>query len=93
MNALGGIPATIDPTVVCAAKTLAGSLLDLLMRPAALAEARREFQERLEREPHREPLLSRDHEPPLNLPWPEYVTTARGTEWVNPYDAAAADDR
>jgi aminobenzoyl-glutamate utilization protein B len=93
MNALGGIPATIDPTVICAAKTLAGSLLDLLMRPAALAEARREFEERLEREPHREPLLSRDHEPPLNLPWPEYVTTARGTEWVNPYDAAAADDR
>ena len=40
MNALGGIPATIDPTVVCAAKTVAGTLLDLLGDPAMLAAAR-----------------------------------------------------
>jgi aminobenzoyl-glutamate utilization protein B len=57
------------------------------MRPATLAEARLEFEARLEGEPHREPLLTRDHVPPLNLPWPEYVTTARGAEWVNPFDA------
>jgi aminobenzoyl-glutamate utilization protein B len=93
MNALGGIPATIDPTVVCAAKTLAGSLLDLLMHPAAVAEARSEFEERLEAESHREALLPTDHEPPVNFPWPEYVTTARGTEWVNPFDAPAAGAR
>ena len=85
-NALGGIPATIDPTVTCAAATIAGSMLDLLTRPALLARARREHLERLDAEDHREPLLPADHEPPLDLPWPEYVTTARGTEWHNPFD-------
>ena len=32
-NALGGIPATIDPTVRCAAKAVAGTLLDVLGDP------------------------------------------------------------
>jgi aminobenzoyl-glutamate utilization protein B len=90
MNALGGIPATIDPTVICAAKTLAGSMLDLLADPALLADAQREFQHRLEGNAHRDPLLPPDHEAPLDLPWPEYVTTARGTQWSNPFDAEPA---
>jgi aminobenzoyl-glutamate utilization protein B len=89
-NALGGIPATIDPTVVCAAKTVAGSLLDLLRAPDVLERARAEFEERVAGSPHREPLLPRDFEPPLELPWPEWVTTERGTGWVNPYDRPGA---
>ena len=87
-NALGGIPATIDPTVVCAAKTISGTMLDLLERPELVAEARREFDERVSGSPHRQPLLSADFEPPLDLPWPEYVTTARGTSWSDPFRAA-----
>jgi len=85
MNALGGIPATIDPTVACAARTLAGSMLDLLADRALLDRARQELEQRLEGAPHRAPLLPRDHEPPLDFPWPEYVTTARGTHWSNPF--------
>jgi aminobenzoyl-glutamate utilization protein B len=84
-NALGGIPATIDPTVVCAAKTIAGTMLDLFRSPDTLAQARREFDERTAGSPHRDALLPRSFEPPLDLPWPEYVTTARGTGWMNPY--------
>jgi aminobenzoyl-glutamate utilization protein B len=85
MNALGGIPATIDPTTVCAASTIAGTLVDLLTQPRLLAAAREEFENRRADEPHREPLLPPDHRPPTDLPWPEYVTTARGTGWVNPF--------
>ena len=29
-------------------------------------------------------LLPADFAPPVDLPWPEYVTTARGYEWVLP---------
>jgi len=91
MNALGGIPATIDPTVICAAKTLAGSMLDLLTDPATLSDAQREFQSRLEGNADRDPLLPPDHEAPVDLPWPEYVTTPRGTHWSNPFDAEPAE--
>ena len=87
-NALGGIPATIDPTVVCAARTLAGTMLDLLAEPALLEAARREWEERVAGSPHREALLPRDFAAPLDLPWPEYVTTPRGTGWMNPYGQA-----
>src|SRR5829696_8176381 len=30
-------------------------------------------------------LLPADHEPPVDFPWPEYVTTARGMQWSNPF--------
>ena len=84
-NALGGIPATIDPTVVCAAETVAGTLLDVLGDPALVAAARSEFEARTGGAQRIEPLLPADFAPPLELPWPEYVTTARGTGWRNPY--------
>lgn len=84
-NALGGIPATIDPTVEVAAKTIAGTLLDLLTQPELIAAARAEWVERTTGEHRIEPLLPADFEPPLDYPWPEYVTTERGTHWVNPY--------
>ena len=46
MNALGGIPATIDPMVICAAKTIALSALRLLEDKAARDAAMDEFIER-----------------------------------------------
>ncbi|TDD55659.1 zinc-binding metallopeptidase family protein [Saccharopolyspora elongata] len=79
MNALGGIPATIDPTIICAAKTIAGTLLDLARSPEVLAAAKAEFEERRAESP--EPLLPKDFEAPHDYPWPEYVTTARGSGW------------
>ena len=45
MNALGGISATIDPMVICAAKTIALSALRLLEDKAAREAATLEEQE------------------------------------------------
>jgi aminobenzoyl-glutamate utilization protein B len=88
MNALGGIPATIDPTVVCAAKTIAGTILDLMTDRPGLARAKSEFAERLERESDRSPWC--DYPPPLDFPWPDYVETRQGRQWWIP---ATATDR
>ena len=48
LNALGGIAATIDPTVETAAKTIAGTILDLMTDRAALERAQAEFRTRRE---------------------------------------------
>jgi aminobenzoyl-glutamate utilization protein B len=86
MNALGGIPETIDPMVVCAAKTVALTALRLLEDGGAREEARREFVTRtgggIGGEKWIAPLC--DYEPPIHFRWPEYVTTARGREWWIP---------
>ncbi len=71
MNALGGMPETIAPTIVTAGKTVAGIFLDLLTRPDVLAEAQAEFESRVAAEPM-PPLLPPDFEPPIDLPWPDY---------------------
>jgi len=89
-NALGGLAPCIDPTVEVAGKTIAGTLLELLMRPDELAAARAEFLERTRGERFVAPLLPRDFAPPLDYRWPEYVSTARGSDWWIP---AAADLR
>ncbi|MCK4868220.1 MAG: amidohydrolase, partial [Alphaproteobacteria bacterium] len=81
MNALGGIPATIDPTVECAAKVIGLTVLDLLSDGEALAEAKREFAERTAENPI-PPLC--DYDPPIHFRWPEYITTERGEEWWIP---------
>jgi aminobenzoyl-glutamate utilization protein B len=86
MNALGGIPATIDPTVACAAKTIAGTILDLMSDRAALSAAKREFTGRLEQESDRKPWC--DYPPPLDFPWPNYVETRNGRQWWIPATAA-----
>ena len=86
-NALGGIAATIDPTVACAAKAVSGTLVDLLTTPGLVAAAGAEFRRRTSGERSVAPLLPPDFQPPLELPWPEYVSTARGAGWHNPYDA------
>ncbi|WP_425332018.1 amidohydrolase [Pararhizobium polonicum] len=85
-NALGGIPATIDPTVLCAAKTLALSAIRLLEDETVRATARREFNERtgggIGGSKWTPPLC--DYSPPIHFRWPEYVTTARGRDWWIP---------
>jgi aminobenzoyl-glutamate utilization protein B len=81
MNALGGMPATIDPTVLSAAKTIGLTLLDLLTDARLRDRARAEWERRTAEAPI-PPLC--DYPPPVHFRWPEYVTTARGEEWWIP---------
>jgi len=83
-NALGGLAPCIDPTVVVAGKTIAGTLLDLLTEPKLVEAARTEFKERTGGQRFVAPLLPKDFAPPLDYRWPEYATTARGTDWWIP---------
>ena len=71
MNAMGGIPATIDPTIETAGKTVAGVFLRLLTSPEELAAAKAEFDERTDADPC-PALLPVDFEAPIDLPWPDY---------------------
>ena len=85
MNALGGIPETIDPMVICASMTIAHSMLALTQNPDLCAAARREFEARtggIGGSKWIPPLC--DYEAPIGLRWPEYVTTVRGREWWIP---------
>jgi aminobenzoyl-glutamate utilization protein B len=86
MNALGGIPATIDPMVRTAAKVLATSALRLLEDPDARDAAMAEFRTRtgggVGGDKWLAPLC--DYEPPIHFRWPEYVTTPRGRDWWIP---------
>jgi aminobenzoyl-glutamate utilization protein B len=82
LNALGGIPATIDPTVATAGKTIAGTIIDLMTDKAALARAGAEFAERKAKA--EDPHTWCDYAPPIDFPWPEYVETPRGREWWIP---------
>lgn len=88
LNALGGIPACIDPTVATAAKTIAGTILDLMTDTTALASARDEFERR--RAAASDPYPWCDYPPPTDFPWPEYIETPRGREWWIP---TMAEDR
>jgi aminobenzoyl-glutamate utilization protein B len=88
MNALGGIPATIDPTVETAAKTIAGTILDLMSDRETLSEARREFEERREGGGDLKPWC--DYPPPIDFPWPDYVETRAGRRWWIPATPADA---
>ncbi|CAA9217131.1 MAG: FIG00793576: hypothetical protein [uncultured Arthrobacter sp.] len=71
MNALGGIPATIDPTIETAGKTISGTFLDLLTRPEVLDAAKEEFRRRTGEDPM-PPLLEPDFLPPTDFAWPDY---------------------
>ena len=81
MNALGGIPSTIDPTVQSAAQVLSLSALRLLQDDAKRKKAMEEFHRRRDADPI-PPLC--DYPPPVDLPWPEYVETRRGRDWHIP---------
>lgn len=86
MNALGGIPATIDPMIKTAAKVLAISALHLLENADARDTVMEEFNTRtgggIGGSDWMPPLC--DYEPPIHFRWPEYITTARGTDWWIP---------
>ena len=87
INALGGLPACIDPMTSVAAQTIATTIVDLLEQPALLAAAKREFEERtgggIGGKTWIPPLC--DYDPPIHYRWPEYIETPRGRrEWVIP---------
>lgn len=86
MNALGGIPATIDPMVQTAAKVLARAALRVLSDAFVRELAREEFEQRtgggVGGETWLPPLC--DYAPPLDFAWPEYVETPRGRHWFVP---------
>lgn len=84
MNALGGIPATIDPMIQATARVLAGTTLDLLRCPETLERAAAEQRTRRAAAGDLAPLLPPDFEPPIDYRWPEYITTVRGREWWIP---------
>jgi aminobenzoyl-glutamate utilization protein B len=84
MNALGGIPETIDPMIRATAQVVAGTVLDLLRSPETLARARDELLRRREEAGSLAALLPADFTAPIDFRWPEYVTTARGREWWIP---------
>jgi aminobenzoyl-glutamate utilization protein B len=90
-NALGGFPASIDPTVWCAARTIGATLVDLFTRPEVLRAAQAEFRQRtgggVGGKDWVGPLLPRNFPAPIHFRWPEYVTTARGEEWWLPAGA------
>lgn len=79
MNALGGIPETIEPTITTAGATIACTFVDLLTRPDVLAEARAEFDARVAADPM-PALLPADFEAPVDLPWPDYRVERKSGE-------------
>ena len=83
MNALGGIPATIDPMVTTAAKILSVSALRLLQDKVARDRVMAEFKTRtgggIGGKTWMAPLC--DYAPPLDFKWPEYVETPRGRQF------------
>ena len=87
-NALGGVASCIDPMMFVAGKTIGATLVDLLTQPVELAKAKAEFDQRtgggVGGSKWVAPLLPRDFVPPIDLRWPEYVTTPRGEEWWIP---------
>lgn len=95
--AMGGVPEIMDPGMFVAGQTIAATLLDLLTQPDELAKMRAEFIERtgggIGGEQWVGPLLPKEFIPPIDLRWPEYVTTARGEEWSNPTPIPGASER
>jgi aminobenzoyl-glutamate utilization protein B len=86
MNALGGLPETIDPMIESAAKTIAGTMIDLLMDESELAAAKAEFVARtgggIGGTRWLKPLC--DYSPPIDFPWPRYIERGGVCEWWIP---------
>lgn len=81
MNALGGMPEMIAPTILTAGKTVAGTFLELLTSPDLLARAKKEFDQRTADEPM-PGLLPADFGAPIDLPWPDYrLNRGTGLRW------------
>lgn len=85
-NAFIGIPEAIDPTWVRGGQTIAATAVQLIEDEGLLAATKAEFEDRKTRVDTRllEPLLPRDFDAPIELPWPEYTETARGFGWILP---------
>jgi len=84
-NALGAVRECTDPGIFLPGKTIAATLIDLLMQPEELKKARAEFNDRTRAgvggTDWVAPLLPSDLPPPVNLRWPEYV------QWIlTPHD-------
>jgi aminobenzoyl-glutamate utilization protein B len=83
--ALNGYSPCIDPGIITSSKTLGITIIDLIQNPVELAKAKEEFIERtgggIGGTKWVAPLLHKDFYPPIDLPWPEYVSTQRGFEW------------
>ncbi len=82
MNALGGMPATIDPMVRTAARILARAALRVLQDDVVRHAAWDEFEARTDGGTIIPPLC--DYAPPVDFAWPEYVETIRGRHWHIP---------
>lgn len=86
MNAMGGIPAMIDPMICTAAKTLVLSALRFLEDPSLQRATMAEFERRtgggIGGSAWVPPLC--DYPAPVNFRWPEYIETVRGRDWSIP---------
>jgi aminobenzoyl-glutamate utilization protein B len=80
---LGGIRGPIDRTIITAGKSISGTLIDLAENPAKLKECEDEWKARMKSD-YEPPLLDPNLDPPIDLPWPEYVVTERGYDWHIP---------
>lgn len=87
-NAMGGVPACIDPMWSKAAQVISTTILDLMTKPEALEAVQAEFRDRtgggVGGAKWRAPLLPPGFEAPIGYRWPEYVDTQRGREWSVP---------
>ncbi len=86
--AMGGNADLIDPGMILASQTIASTILDLLTVPGELDMCKAEFEQRtgggVGGSRWVAPLLPADFFPPIDLRWPEYISTARGEEWWLP---------
>lgn len=87
-SALGGVPAVVDPVIFTAAKVIGTTIVDLLVSPEKLSRCKEEFERRtgggVGGGNWMAPLMDKTVVPPIDFPWPEYVTTARGDGWCLP---------
>ena len=81
--ALGGMRGPIDRTIATAGKAISGTILDLYTDDARLRACKDEWRQRIAAE-HEQPQLDPTWDPPIDLPWPEYVVTERGHDWHIP---------
>ncbi len=80
---MGGVRGPIDRTIYTAGKAISGTLLDLAEDPTKLKACKDEWKERIKEE-YEPPQLDPEWDPPIDLPWPEYVVTERGRDWHIP---------
>lgn len=85
-SAMNGYAPTIDHMWRYGGKVAAATAIGVFESPALLEAMTEEWATRRAASPKEflEPLLPADFNAPIDLPWPEYHTTARGFEWMIP---------